>query len=54
MNTSNIYVRLTEIAKAARDGATAINHDRHMQLSLSIDVIELHLQAIRAEMGARK
>lgn len=54
MNNSNVYVRLTEIAKAAKEAAAALNHDREMQFALSVDVIEAHLQAIRAEMRARE
>jgi hypothetical protein len=50
MNTLAIHTRLTEIIRSARIADSARLRRDLLQLSLSVDVIELHLQAIKAEL----
>lgn len=51
MNEANIHTRLTEIVKAAMEADTALATGKLKQLDVSLNVIEIHLRAIRAEMA---
>jgi hypothetical protein len=53
MSTANVYTRVQEIGKAAIVAAAALAARDDQQLHLSLDLIERHLQAIRAELGPR-
>lgn len=49
MNRSNVHRRLLEIRKVSRDALDAMAQDDDRQLAQSIDLLDLHLQAIRVE-----
>jgi hypothetical protein len=53
MNNINVITRAGEIGRAAKRVARAARLVDMKQLDLEIDVIEVHLQAIRAEMTER-
>jgi hypothetical protein len=51
MNKANIHTRLLEIGKASMDAIAAMNAANDRQLQISIIAIEVHIEAIRHEIG---
>lgn len=50
MDCNKVFVRLAEICKAALRAKRAIGRGDNLQCHRLLDVIEVHVQAIRAEM----
>jgi hypothetical protein len=50
MDCNKVRARLAELRRAARRADRAIQGGDNLQCRLMLDVIEIHIQAIRAEM----